>query len=295
MTFVSRVSSRVQNARRRLSSPEWKRLAGEIARTWVELDSELQKRSPSGFSEPWVRTTYTYLLQAEGHLAERDVQEGWVAVQAAQRTLISGLSDDKLRRVALILRREAAKLSGWRAKAIEDLLRDPKDEAGDSTDFVDRKTRIIDALTLRDDYFQTNYYKIFLRRRHLRSLCAPICLALLFSLALSAWGLLPAPLDHKERLSSVLLFGVLGASVSVAQSLLSADISAKIPEQQIGAFVVWMRPAIGATAALAAVALIFGGFINIRADNFNVLAVAFAAGFSERFLLGAVKSVTQDQ
>jgi hypothetical protein len=50
--------------------------------------------------------------------------------------------------------------------------------------------------------------------------------------------------------ATVILAGILGAGVSVAQSLLSTDVSAKIPAQQIGSFLVWMRPAIGAAAAL---------------------------------------------
>ena len=96
----------------------------------------------------------------------------------------------------------------------------------------------------------------------------------------------------------ILLAGILGAGLSVAQNLLSTDISAKIPAQQIGAFVVWMRPAIGAAAALLAIALVEAGSVlnvftnDIGKNSGATLAIAFAAGFSERFITQAIEKIS---
>jgi len=82
--------------------------------------------------------------------------------------------------------------------------------------------------------------------------------------------------------------------MSVSHGLLAADVSAKVPEQLIGAFVVSMRPAIGAVAALVALVILHAKdtfkFFDWDMHNSGiVIAVSFAAGFSERFIVGAIE------
>jgi hypothetical protein len=121
-----------------------------------------------------------------------------------------------------------------------------------------------------------------------------IFLVLLFS----CLGIFPGFLADMRQLSIVVLFGVLGAAVSVAQSLISQDVSDRIPVQQLGALVVWMRPGIGAAASLVVFALLHAN------KQFNVLALAtteppviavfsFIAGYSERFIVGALERITK--
>src|SRR5207249_3683747 len=110
--------------------------------------------------------------------------------------------------------------------------------------------RVIEAIALRDDSFNTTYFKILLRRRSLMQLFLLLLVAIAVTIVLSALGALPEPLAETSILIAVVLFGALGASVSVAQGLLTLDLTAKIPAQQLGSFVVWMRPTIGAAAAL---------------------------------------------
>src|SRR5262249_12508032 len=89
--------------------------------------------------------------------------------------------------------------------------------------------------------------------------------------------------------TAVIIFGILGAGVSVAQGLLSSDITTKIPAAKAASIVIWVRPAIGAVAALAATVLLHNNLL--RNDELNstlVLAIAFTAGFSERFIVGAL-------
>jgi hypothetical protein len=91
-----------------------------------------------------------------------------------------------------------------------------------------------------------------------------------------------------------ILFGTLGASVSVAQGLLKADLTGKIPEHKVSSFVILMRPPIGAAAAIVAVVLTEAGILHLSTDSqFVLMAVAFTAGFSERFIVGAVESLAQ--
>ena len=110
---------------------------------------------------------------------------------------------------------------------------------------------------------------------------------------------MPQELQGPLGFATVILAGILGAGVSVAQSLLGADVSAKIPAQQIGSFLVWMRPVIGAAAALVAIALLGAGkefkFLdeNLFKNPAAILVIAFVAGFSERFITGAIERISE--
>ena len=107
-------------------------------------------------------------------------------------------------------------------------------------------------------------------------------------MSLSSLNLLTLFSSNTKEVRAALLFGILGATVSVAQSLMTQDIAAKVPEQQLGAFVVWMRPVIGGVAALLAVAILAAKPAGLKIEGLGVLPIAFAAGFSERFIVGAV-------
>jgi uncharacterized membrane protein len=158
--------------------------------------------------------------------------------------------------------------------------------------------RVIDAVALRDDFTQNTWFKIVLRRRHLFSLFVILLVALFLVLVLSWTGFLPDFLGNINQLSVVILFGVLGAAVSVAQSLIHQDVSERIPMQHLGALVVWMRPGIGAAASLVVFALLHANehlhFFALSTTQPSVIAVfSFIAGYSERFIVGALEQISQ--
>jgi hypothetical protein len=265
-------------------SIERDRLVGEISRAWIEFDDLILRESENGITEPWARCVVRNLLEAESSVLHWDLQQGWMALNAALRSLLERPgADEEVEAKALTLRREMVKMSGWRVKAIADLLGDHNSKP--------TKASVIHALALRDDQSATNYFKIMLRRRHLISLFAFMSLGLLICLLLSSLNLLSPFLSNTQEIAAVFLFGILGASVSVAQSLLAQDVTAKVPEQQIGAFVVWMRPIIGGVAALLAAALLKAKPLGLDIHGAGILPVAFAAGFSERFIVGAVGKI----
>lgn len=277
-------------------SPDRDRLAGAIAEAWVDFDRQLQQHGPASITETWSRAAYRLLIQADRYLVDSNLQQGWVALQSAQRAMLANPADsDKIARVAIVLRREAEKVSGWRSDAIKDLICGPQGEL--LTSLTAQPERVLDALGLRDDQFNTTYFKILLRRRHLFHLFLLLFLSLLICLLLSILGQLPEPFADPKLVAAVLLFGALGAGVSVSQGLLAPEISAKIPAQQIGAFVVWMRPAIGATAALMALVILnandaFKFFAWKTTHPGVIIAIAFVAGYSERFIVGAVERIS---
>jgi 8-oxo-dGTP pyrophosphatase MutT (NUDIX family) len=278
-------------------SPERDRLAATITETRIELDS----LGADITITPWARAADQYLVQAESCLRSCNLQHGWVTVHSAQRTILANSKIEKAIGAATALRRELDKVTGWRAKAISDLICD-KDGALRKFDCPNDIFRVVDAVGLRDDHFNNSYFKILLRRRHLVVLLLILFLTVVFCLFM--WPpvvktFLPQELQGPLGFATVILAGILGAGVSVAQSLLSTDVSAKIPAQQIGSFLVWMRPAIGAAAALVAIALLGAGkefkFLdeNLFKNPAAILVIAFVAGFSERFITGAIERISE--
>jgi len=287
-------------------TPELDRLASAVAQAWIDLDKQVgAARTPttacvhspdalrtggSRPTDPNALAAQKYLILADQHLISRNLQSGWDSFQSAQRELLA-CDIDKVQRAAVGLRREAKKISGWRGDAIIDFL--DKAKTPDPKAPWDVKW-ILDAVALRDDYFQTTYFKITLRRRHLRRLSVGLAAMLALFLVLSWFGVFDEVLDKPALVTAVIIFGILGACVSVGQGFLWSDVAAKIPTQQLGASAVWVRPAIGAAAALAALALLRAGNIKEATPAF-VLAIAFTAGYSERYIVGAVDHLAKSE
>jgi len=275
---------------RTFGSPDRDRLASEIAQAWTDLDYELHASGDVEVTPPWARAAYSLLLQAENCLRTGKFHQGWMALLSARRLMLTSFRErDKIERVAIALRREANKFTGWRAKAIDDLICGKDDKILDNLSDETLRMRVVDAVAIRDDQSHNTAFKILLRRRHLFHLFLILWISIALFLLFSYLRILPPFLSKDPNwTAAVMLFGVLGAAVSVGQSLLSPDISAKIPAQQIGAFVIWMRPGIGAVAALVALVVLHANeslHLIGNVENTHpavVLAIAFAAGFSER-------------
>jgi hypothetical protein len=278
------------------SSPDRGRLAGAVLAAWADFDTLVHRAGHDTLTDPWARSAFRFLLQADSYLANGDLQQGWIALLSAQRAMLGGGSRDadRILRAAVGLRREMVKITGWRAKAIEDLICGPDGEL--KPNIQNEPDRVIEALALRDDQFHTTYFKILLRRRHLLQLFLVLGIGILLCVVLSLLNVLPGPFANHQNVIAAILFGALGAALSVSRGLLSTDVSAKIPAQQVGAFVVWMRPMIGATAALIALVLLYANdafkfFAWDTAHPGVIIAVSFAAGFSERFIVGAIERI----
>lgn len=277
------------------SSPERNRLEGAITQFRIQLE----QTSEDSRKGSWWSNANIHLAQASLYLAARNYHQGWISLHAAQREAVLDPDDlDALQRAAIQLRCDLERVSGRRAKTITDLICDAKGELRTDIYSGPLRSRVIDALALRDDQYQTDYFKIMLRRRHLFLLFVLLVLGIGICLALSAAGALPAPFDRFGLMIGVVLFGVLGAALSVARGLLVTDISAKIPAQQIGAFMIWMRPAIGAAAALIAFVLLNAKVFKIfdwdHESPTIIFTVAIVAGFSERFIVGAIERIADD-
>jgi hypothetical protein len=297
--FVKRV------LRRWCPSPESERLLAAMEAAEIELERRKSGQDPGTETAGWLLAANRNLEKARGHLAEEEYQVAWREIKAAERTMLEDPKDGAgAESKAATMRREAETLEGRRGKAMIDLLCDDKGVL--RPNLKDDRSRIVEAAALRDDYFDTQYYRIELRRRHLINLFFLLLIALAVLVGLSYAGMIelfngePGK-GSPDRLVTVILLGVLGATLSVAQTIVATDLNAKITSQQVGAFMVWMRPAIGATAAVVSYTLLLANdylkLFNVElTKDFTVICViALVAGFSERFIVGALNRVADSQ
>ena len=291
--------------RRWCPSPESERLLAAMEAAEIELERRKGGQDPGTEKAGWLVAATRNLEKARGHLTDEAYQVAWREIKAAERTMLEDPKDGAgAESKAATMRREAESLEGRRGKAMIDLLCDDKGVL--RANLKDDRSRIVEAAALRDDYFDTQYYRIELRRRHLINLFFLLLIALAVLVGLSYAGMIElfgggSAKGSPERLVTVILLGVLGATLSVAQTIVASDLNAKITSQQVGAFMVWMRPAIGATAAVVSYTLLLANdylkvFNRELTEDFAVICViALLAGFSERFIVGALNRVADSQ
>jgi hypothetical protein len=292
--------------RRWCPSPESERISAALESAAIELAQRRANQDVAGRDAGWLTAVEGYLAKARSAYAHEHYQIGWREIKAADRAMLEDPKDALGAEArAMTLRREAEAVGGRRGKAMTDLLCDANGKL--SPNLSCDRTRIIEAAALRDEHYDTIYYRIELRRRHLINLFILLLASLVLLLGLAYFGKIElfrasGPYGGSfGRLVTVVLLGMLGALLSVAQTIVASDINAKIPSQLVGAFMVWMRPAIGATAAVIAYVLLLANkylqiFNEKFTTNFEVICViALVAGFSERFIVGALGRVADSQ
>lgn len=158
---------------RRWLSPQhqdYSRLQREFDSFSIEL-AVLEARSQQS-DKSWAAAAHGQLGNVAHYLKKRskDVEGGWVCLHAARRHAIHGLGAEELPMQASMLRAEATKLSGWRARGMQNLL-SVKDEQLTAV-------HITNAMTLRDEYSSNQYQKIWLLGDQLALLLIITCLGL---------------------------------------------------------------------------------------------------------------------
>lgn len=146
--------------------------------------------------------------------------------------------------------------------------------------------------------YQNKYFEISLRRANFYRLFVVVVSLALFPLF--AWlDFFPYSLNNWEDLIAVVFFGILGFVFSVGRMLSVKSLDGDIPDQIIGTFVTWMRPAIGALSAIAIYMFIQSNILEsvINAELYDAIKsdigiLAFIAGFSERLVIKTIEKVS---
>jgi hypothetical protein len=296
---------------------DYARLQREYASFRVDL-ALLESRNGQS-EQPWVAAAHSQIKNIDYYLERenKDVEGGWVCLHAARRYTVNGLDLNELKIQASVLRKEATKFTSWRASEMEKLLsvkeeqlkkdnqlsaaqRPEKDEHREKEEL---KNLVIKAMELRDEYFSNQYHKIWLMGSQLRTLLVScgIGLALLAPFLVSSARhpeITFAPWAY-QMVAAVLFFGLLGAAISAAGSLMS-DRASGIPERVANAFVTSARAWLGAGVGLGGYAFYQSKLLDISIGSDSgpagAFAVAFLFGFvGERLIVRVLGSVGADK
>jgi len=246
-----------------------------------------------------------------------DVQAGWECLNAARRMQMLTATPERLRAESIALEEEAAKLSGWRAKAIHRLVKEARGFTEHEADKPDGlRTFLYMAREIRDEGLLNNYRKVAILREQLRRLgfiligtvLGLLLMAMLFPVSLDGQpttdsqpylfisGEIPDATDGKV-LVYMALFGALGGSLSAIQWVIKASSAASgLPERRLHGPRVYMRPFYGVAAAIAVFPFLLSGLLPVESNkNAVIFAIALVAGFTERFIASAVGSIAPEK
>jgi hypothetical protein len=252
----------------------------------VQIEFDAAKKGHEDSS--WVASALAFLTEGTAALQNRQVEHCWHFINAARRQLASAQSDTERSLSARVLLIEADKLSSWRRKGIESVLRDASAPSA---------AALREALWLRDDYYENRYHRIDMQREHLRTVVVIGALALAATIAVSATApvriddLLPNTPWHWRVLVVALAFGVLGASFSAAKTVTVKDLGTVIPELALSKWIIWARTLFGASLGLAGYMFLQSGLLSFGVTNLATAAsIAFAGGFSEHVVLKVISN-----
>jgi ADP-ribose pyrophosphatase YjhB (NUDIX family) len=270
-------------------STSHKRLVRYLAAFRAELSVQ-PRLSPASAPAGWQQAVYSLVDQVEEAARNNNTELGWRCLNAAQRIASYRLSPRERQITAQVLVLEAAgKLSSWRKQSVNQLLLDVD---GSLLPCIDVES-LIKAMQILHEHNENTYLKLYSFRSQLflLSLIGLVATAYLFI----APGMLSRlTIDSPLLIRYIILFGVLGASISGTLSMSNRGTTDYITNQLLSSWIAFARVAVGAVAALVVYAFLNAGLINIEASSLTVwavLAVSFAAGFSERLLTRAVGAV----
>jgi hypothetical protein len=226
-------------------------------------------------------------------VAEAEAERFFTAWDNVHRFDIAFLAtlDDEGRRLAWHeLSAEASeKLAGWRVKAGEAMRRMVDANQVPSLQLL-AKLRAQLAMQAQNSALKRE----MLHRR--------VPIVLFGSVATIVFFLITAALGWYEALvhslAEPLLLGVLaavlGGVISVAVSIRTANVQAKVPEFRFTMLVTLLRPAVGALCAIPVVFLVYSGFLTFghMSATWTSVVLCLITGFSERWFLGVMERVT---
>lgn len=283
--------------------PARRALDQELAVAAAEFESLAERlgQDPPG---DWLARAREYLARASRAGGWTGSGLAWRHLHAARREALAAheAAGELGDRARVILERSRADLDGWRLAAVEAMLAVGEASLG----------AVSQAFDVLDDGLAEDRAVDFAYQRQSWGLAAA---AFFLSGGLGAliwkgyrcapagdppagppvdcFAHAPVALDEWQLMISVLLAGMLGGAVSGAYELLRLRPRGGDPTNLVAGWLTFPRVVIGGAAALAVFTLLISGLLNISPPSPTMaLAIAFAAGFSERLLTGAVGRVS---
>lgn len=241
---------------------------------------------------PWVVSAMEFLYDAH-RMKESKPSGALRAFYAMKRQLLRGeaaVDPTSIARNAKATYHEMESLSGtWRTDAMRDYLCED-DELKDSVVLED----LIRANELLHDHYLEQYQWVENLRVNVLTFLAITAVAI-GGIVVFFPGVFAVPFD--TELSSLhlyvllLSFGAIGASISGVRAIETEPESLQSMTQLLGYWLPLARIVIGSVSAFLVMVFLLSGFVGPEFLSLPlVLGIAFASGFSERFLLQAIQS-----
>lgn len=276
-----------------------RRLTASINSLRNELFVRTESDTAVKNKESWrIELAFRMLEMSERHITDGSVSlnEAWEYFHRARKMSVWSLTSDELKSTTLSLKPEISKklAKSWRSTAIENLLTIDKNDGT-----IPPVEQIAEAISIRDEHFSNQYFKIELIGRQIGILLLMVVANLfLIGLLLNAWpaadGGIPLAADIPEIdvtfLSLIFLFGMLGGILTTLVSIVRSESGGTIPECFLDWKMTIARPGLGGAAAIVVFLGTNAGIPGLSADTIGAaFFIAVASGFTERILIGALQ------
>lgn len=300
------------------SESGFRRLEGEINTFRAEFETLGAQAGNDEETHGWFERAQELLEMAETALEEGKLEQGWSYFHAAKRLSIDGIvavgGSDALRGEGRELLEEAKNAPlGWRAGAVRERLAKPNGTLREHLTATDLRSA--------HQLLHEGYEGIHRKRQHLQSqfrylrigALVTIVAFLLVAIGGIASGLVPSPFFAFESASSnsstikesakavwfllyIVLAGMLGASMFGLRSLRQQSASTSTPQYLSGFDATVARIVVGGGSALAVFFFVRSELLTIGTGTELtqgpfLIAIAFAAGYSQRFVHTTVEAV----
>jgi hypothetical protein len=249
-----------------------KRAGARLGRELASLEIHAKQLEANCQSQPWYVEANAQLAKARCYLNEGDFEGGWYCFHAGRRLLMHALTKEEIVAEAIELKMQAERISStWRRECIAELLKEPSAATHEL---------LIQACEVRDRHDANTYHRIWLASDQMTILCAVAAFSTICALA--SLILLPDPNSgfDARSLISVALFGIMGASFSVGQTIIKMTGPTRIPEYVANHWTTLMRVALGAVSGLAGEVFLASNIVHLNVGaGENSLAVGLTAAF----------------
>lgn len=224
----------------------------------------------------------------------------WSALKAVDRELVDRLDAPSLAfERSRVLKEAQDKLGGWRLATIEECLKEDLgcDEGGTPESLA---SNVKAARRVLDGHLDNVHLRERLLKGHVQGAGVVLLLVLLglvVVLGVLAWtewavdGL--DPFSNLADFCLVAALGAFGAAVSGVVRFVARDVSLGIPRLKAERTLIWLRPLVGAAAAVVVVAVLLSGLAGLEVTNdASLLVYALVSGFSEALVSRTVAKVT---
>lgn len=282
----------LRDLRKIFKSSSHRRLDTEIGPIELELKGLIEARVKENIpSYPWAELSTQMIDCANQALELGEIEMGWRYLLQAELLSVHLVKKENLKVFAQATLDEAQdKLkSSWRLETIENLFVEYgklKDDAIDANE-------VYTAVKLLKEHHSNTYIKINTARFQLEILA----IMGFIMIPLAVW-ILPkigenVDLTKGAIFYSVVILGAMGGVISAFFSVARVRVRGKIPDQLLNSWITISRPLVGAISALGVFLFLLSGLIQLGQITPNlILAVSFAAGFTERIIISAVEKVS---